>query len=264
MSWSTSTGGEIALITLAGTETLGERTSDIVENTRQFFGTDLVRRIALHRRLSCDGVETGIGLALPFLLAALATLASRPLGAGILACSVARQHPGTLETIRTGIGSERQDVAAAYGWGYMEYLVGADPFAAVCKDIARVSKLGDQETKLLVGLVSWVLMSHLRLEQRRLDLSASALADLLRCSCGGKLEGARSRSAPVGTLLFVHHRDASARPPRITKPRSREGDPCVIHALPWTIGIPSCVTTGTMLKPLPRRFRRRRTIRAGC
>ena len=183
MIWSTSTGGEIALKTLAGTGTLGERTSDIVENTRQFFGTDLVRRIALHRRLSCDGVE--------------------------------------------------------------------------------LSKLGDQETKLLVGLVGWVLISHLRLEQRRLDLSASALADLLRCSCGGKLEDARGRSAPVGTLLFVHHRDASASPTRITRPRSREGDPCVIHALPWTIGFPSCVTTGTMLKPLPRRFRRRRTIRAG-
>ena len=53
MSWSTSIGGEIAPKTLAGTGTLGERTSDIVENTRQFFGTDLVRRIALHRRLSC-------------------------------------------------------------------------------------------------------------------------------------------------------------------------------------------------------------------
>ena len=264
MSWSTSIGGEIALKTVVGTGMLGERTSDFVEDTRQFFGTDLVRRIALHRQLSCDGVETAIGLALPSLLAALANLASRPLGAGILACSVARQYPGTLETIRNGIGSERQDVAAAYGWGYMEYLVGADPFAAVCTDIARVSKLDDQETKLLVGLVGWVLMSHLRLEQRRLDLSASGLADVLRCSCDGSLQGARGRSAPVGTLLFVHHRNASAKPTRAARRRSGEGDPCVIHAWPRTIGIPSCGSTGTMLKPLPRSFRRRRTIRTGC
>jgi hypothetical protein len=264
MSWSTSIGGEIAPKTLVGTGTLGEGTSDIVENTRQFFGADLVRRIALHRRLSCDAVETGIGLALPSLLAALANLASRPLGAGILACSVARQYPATLETIRTGIGSESQDVAAAYGWGYMEYLVGANALAAVCTDIARVSKLGDQETKLLAGLVGWILMSHLRLEQRRLDLSGSGLADLLRCRCGGNLEDARSRSAPAGTLLFVHHRDAGARPTGITRPRSGEGDPCVILALPRTTGIPSCVTTGTMPKPLPRGFRRRRTIRTGC
>ena len=264
MSWSISTGGEIALKTVAGTGTLGEGTSDIVENTRQFFGTDLVRRIALHWRLSCDRVETGIDLALPSLLAALANLASRPLGAGVLACSVARQYPSTLENNRIGIGSVRQDVAAAYGWGYMEHLVGTDPFAVVCTDIARVSKLGDQETKLLVGLVGWVLMSHLRLEQQRLDLNASALADLLRCSGGGKLEDARSHSAPVGALLFVHHRDASVRPTRSTRPRSREGDPCVVHALPWTIGIPSCVTTGTMVKPLPRRFRKRRPIRTGC
>jgi hypothetical protein len=234
MSWSTSIGGEINQKTIAGTGTLGERTrtSNIVENTRQFFGTDIVRRIALHRRLSCDGVETGIDFALPSLLSALANLASRPLGAGILACSVARQYPGTLETIRNGIGSERQDVVAAYGWGYMEYLVGADSFAAVCTDIARLSQLGDQETKLVVGLVGWVLMSHLRLEQRRLDLSASGLADLLRCSCGGSLEDARSRSAPAGTLHFVHHRDASARPTRITRRKSGEGDPCVIHAFP--------------------------------
>jgi|SoiMetStandDraft_5_1073268.scaffolds.fasta_scaffold18782_2 hypothetical protein len=264
MSWSTSIGGEIALKTLAGTGTLGERTSDFVEATRQFLGTDFVRRIALHRRLSYDGVETGIGLALPSLLAALADLASRPLGAGILACSVARQYPGALETIRNGIGGERQDVAAAYGWGYMAYLVGADSYAAACADIARVSKLGDQETKLLVGLVGWVLMSHLRLEQRRLDLSASRLADLLRCSCEGNLEDARGRSAPVGTLLFVHHRDASAKPTRTTRRRSGEGDPCVIHAWPRTIGIPSRGSTGTMLRSLPRSFRRRRTIRTGC
>jgi len=232
MSRSTPIDGEIALKTLAGSGTLGERTSNIVENTRQFFGTDIVRRIALHRRLSFDGVEMGIDLALPSLLAALANLASRPLGAGILSCSVARQYPGTLETIRNGIGSERQDVAAAYGWGYMEYLVDADPFAAVCTDIARVSQLGDEATKLLVGLVGWVLMSHLRLEQRRLDLSASGLADLLRWSCGGNLEDARSRSAPVETLLFVHHRDASAKPTRTSRRRSGEGDSCVIHAFP--------------------------------
>jgi hypothetical protein len=263
MSWSTSIGGEIALETLVGTGTLGERTSDIVENARQFFGTDLVRRIALHRRLSCHGVETGIDLALLSLLAALANLASRPLGAGILACSVARQYPGDLENIRNGIGSAKQDVAAAYGWGYMEYLVGADPFAAACTDIARVSKLGDQETKLLVGLVGWVLISHLRLEQRRLDLSASGLADLLRCSCDGNLQ-ACGRSTPVGTLLFVYHHDTSAKPTRTTRRRSGEGDPCVIHALPRTIGIPSCGSTGTMLRRSPRGFRRRRTIRAGC
>jgi hypothetical protein len=232
MSWSTSIGGEISLKKLAATGTLGERTSNIVENIRQFFGTDLVRRIALHHRLSSEAVETGINLALPSLLAPLTNLASRPLGAGMLACSVARQYPGTLETIRNLIGSERQDVAAAYGWGYMEYLVGADPFAAVCTDIARVSKFGDEETKLLVGLVGWVLMSHLRLEQRRLDLSASGLADLLRCSGGGNLEDARSRSAPVGTLLFVHHRDASGRPRRITRAKSGQGDSCVIHAFP--------------------------------
>jgi hypothetical protein len=232
MRWNTPIDGEIALKTLAGTGTLGEKSSNVVQNTRQFFGTDIVRRIALHRRLSCDGVETGIDLALPSLLATLADLASRPLGAGILSCSVTRQYPGTLESIRNGIGSERQDVAAAYGWGYMEYLIGADPFAAVCTDIARVSQFGDEATKLLVGLVGWVLMSHLRLEQQRLDLSASGLADLLKCSCGGNLEDARRRSAPVGTLLFVPHRDASARPTRTTRRRSGEGDSCVIHTFP--------------------------------
>jgi hypothetical protein len=183
MNWSTSIGGEIVRRKLASTTgTPGERSSDIVENTRQFFTVDLVRRIALHRRLSCDSVERGIGPALSFLLAALANLAARPLGAGILACAVARQYPATLETIRNGIGSESQDVAAAYGSGYMAHLVGADVFATVCTDIARSSRLCDPEAKLLVGLVGWVLMSQLRLEQRRQDLSPSGLAYLLRCN----------------------------------------------------------------------------------
>jgi uncharacterized protein DUF937 len=232
MSWSTPTGGEIDPTTLAGSGTLDQKTSDIVETIRQFFNPDIVRSIAHHRGLSADAVKRGIGLVLPSLLAALANLASRPLGAGILACSVARQYPATLETIRHGIGCESQDVAAAYGWGYLEYLLGSHVFPAVCTDITRSSKLGDHESKLLVGLVGWVLMSHLRLEQRRLDLGASGLADLLRCSCGGHLEDTRSRSASVGTLLLAHHPDASARPTRTARPRIGLGDPCVIHAFP--------------------------------
>ena len=227
MSWSTSIGD-----TLADTGTLCGRTSDIVENIHQFFGKYVARRIALHRRLSCNAVETGIGLALRSLLAALANLTSRPLGAGILACSVARQYPATLETIRNAVGNESQDVAAAYGWGYIEYLIGEDAFAAVWTGIARAAQLGDEETKLLVGLVGWALLSELRVEQRRLNLSASDLAHLIRCSCGGDLEDARSSSVPVGTLLFVHRRDASARPTRTTRRRSGKGDPCVIHAFP--------------------------------
>jgi hypothetical protein len=224
MSWSTSIGD-----TLAGTGTRRRRTSGFVENIRQFFGKYLARRIALHRRLSCDAVETGIGLALPSLLAALANLASRPLGAGILACAVARQYPATLKTIRDGVGSERQDVAAAYGWGYIEYLVGESAFAVLWTDIARVSQLGDEEAKLLVGLVGWTLLSQLRREQQRLDLSASDLADLLRRS--GDLDDGRNPSAPVRTLLFVDRRDASARLPRTTR-RSGGHNLCVVHAFP--------------------------------
>jgi hypothetical protein len=230
MSLSTSIGDTLAN-TLADTGTPCQ-TSDVVGNIRQFFGRRLARRIALHRRLSCDAVETGIRLALPSLLAALANLTSRPLGAGILACAVARQYPASLKSIRNGVGSERQDVSAAYGWGYIEYLIGADAFAAVWTGIARVSQLGDEEAKLLVGLVGWALLTELRVEQRRLDLSASDLADLLRRSRGGDLEDARSRSAPVGTLLFVHRRSASTRPTRITRQRSGEGDACVVHAFP--------------------------------
>jgi len=84
-------------------------------------------------------------------------------------------------------------VAAAYGSGYMAYLVGADVFATACTDIARSSGLGDQEAKLLVGLVGWVLMSQLRLQQRRQDLSPSGLAYLLGCNSRKNSEDRRGR-----------------------------------------------------------------------
>lgn len=222
MTWSTSIGD-----TLAGTGTLCGRTSGIAERIRRFFGKYLARRIALHRRLSSDAVQTGIGLALPSLLSALANLTARPLGAGILACSVVRQYPATLETIRNCIGSESQDVAAAYGWGYVEYLVGADAFDVVCTDVARVSQLSCEDAKLLVGLVAWALLSELRVELRRQHLSPSDLADLLRVSCDGDREDPRSRSAPAGTLLAVHPRARQTRTPRR---RSGERHTCVIHA----------------------------------
>jgi hypothetical protein len=87
----------------------------------------------------------------------------------------------------------------------MSHLVGADTFAAVCTDIARTSRLADQEAKLLVGLVGWILMSQLRLEQRRQDLSPSGLAYLLRRNCRKTSEEVRAREgwrpAPAGTGL---------------------------------------------------------------
>jgi hypothetical protein len=74
--------------------------------------------------------------------------------------SLARQYPATLGTIQSGIGSERQDVAAGYGSGYIEHLIGAAAFANICTSIGRVSGLSDQESKLLAGLVGgspWVI-----------------------------------------------------------------------------------------------------------
>ena len=158
MSWSIAIRDAAAAGASTHTIALVDRSSDIVEATREFFTPSLIRRIALHRRLSCDAVEQAIDLALPSLLAALANLAHRPLGAGILACALARQYPATLETIRNGIGNESQDVAAAYGSGYMAYLVGEPAFAGVSTDIAGASRLDVQETKLLVGLVGWSLI----------------------------------------------------------------------------------------------------------
>ena len=181
--------------TAAGGRSAVEESSDIIEDTRRFFTVSLVARIARHRRLSRDAVELAIGLALPALCEALADLAARPLGAGILACAVARQYPATPETIRNGIGSEAQDVAAAYGSGYMAYLVGEPAFARACTAIGHASGLDVQEAKLLVGLVGWILASRLRLEQRRRQLSPAGLAALLAGTCSTTIKGVGGRRA---------------------------------------------------------------------
>jgi hypothetical protein len=209
MSESMVIGEEVAGGGISSVGPFVEASSDIVEDTRRFFTANLVRRIALHRRLSCDAVEQAIGLALPALAEALADLASRPLGAGILACSVARQYPATPATIRNGIGSESQDVAAAYGSGYMAYLVGEPAFARACAEIGWASRLDDQETKLLVGLVGWILTSRLRLEQRRQHLSPAGLAQLLHGSCSRHGEGVGGRTrctAHAATEVSSHPR----------------------------------------------------------
>jgi len=53
--------------------------------------------------------------------------------------------------------------------------------------------------------VGWILMSQLRLEQRRQDLSPSGLAYLLRRNCRKTSEGVRGREgwrpAPAATGL---------------------------------------------------------------
>src|SRR5262249_47450236 len=128
----------------------------------------------------------------------------------ILACAVARQYPATPETIGNGIGSEAQDVAAAYGSGYIAYLIGEPTFARACAAIGGASRLGQQGTRLLVGPVGRILVSRLRLEQRRRRLSPTGLARLLaekaithREGVGGRLA---RRTPYMGSELPGHPR----------------------------------------------------------
>ena len=80
------------------------------------------------------------------------------------------------------------------GSGYMAYLVGEPAFARACAEIGWASRLDEQETKLLVGLVGWILMSRLRLEQRQRRLRPAGLAQLLRGSCSRHREGVGGRT----------------------------------------------------------------------
>jgi hypothetical protein len=181
MSWSTRIRRKVVHEKPASVHNPGTGDS-IVDGARQFFTTQTVGAIARHRGLSFSSVDRGITAALPVLLAALAETASRPKGMCELTQSLARQYPATLGTIQSGIGSERQDVAAGYGSGYIEHLVGAMAFANVCTSIGRASGLSNQESKLLAGLVGWIIMGNLRIEQRCQQFSPSGLSHLLRRS----------------------------------------------------------------------------------
>jgi hypothetical protein len=158
MSWSTRIRRKAVHEKPASVRNPGTGDS-IVDGARQFFTTQTVGAIARHRGLSFSSVDRGITAALPGLLAALAETASRPKGMCELTHSLVRQYPATLGTIQSDIGSERQDVAAGYGSGYIEHLVGAAAFANVCTSIGRVSGLSDQESKLLAGLVGRIVMA---------------------------------------------------------------------------------------------------------
>ena len=156
---------------------------DLIGAARGFFTPHVVRQIARHRRLDLAGADRAIHAALPLLIAALSHVASEAQGARKLSRAVARQYPATLQTIRNGIGTESQDVAAAYGSGYMAHLAGGDVFAGITAQVACRSGVEASEARLLAGLVGWILMSHVRAEQRQTAMSASGLAALLDRNC---------------------------------------------------------------------------------
>jgi hypothetical protein len=174
--------------TLWGTPRRGahsDGSGDVLDKARRFFTPDVTRRIASHRRLTRSSMNRAIDSTLPLLLTALADLAAQPQGARKLSRSLARQYPATLATVRNGIGCESQDVAAIYGAGYIEHLIGAEAFAGVRENIVRSAGLRTEEAKLLVGLVGWILMSQLRMEQRQFALNPTGLSYLLHCSRSG-------------------------------------------------------------------------------
>ena len=205
MSWSTAVRDGIARRALPGTDALVEGSSDIVDDTRRFFTTDLVRRIALHRRLSCDSVERGSiwpchcccrhwPILLPghwapaFWHARLRDSILRP-----------SRPSETASAARARTSRRPMDRATCRTWS-------ARIIRCRLHRIARTCRLADQEAKLLVGLVGWILMSQLRLEQRRQELSPSGLAYLPACNCGKSSEAFASGS--VGALRRLEQASA--------------------------------------------------------
>jgi Bacterial protein of unknown function (DUF937) len=152
--------------------------TNLVSYVMQFLTPDMIGRIAAALGLDRDDAQTGIGAAVPALLAAFSSAADRPGGAQRLADSV-RQQSGVLDNLAGMIGGSGQSSLIERGTSMLSSLLGSQEQSVLSGAISRYAGLGQNASTSLLGMLTPLVMGAIGKQIGTRNLDASSLTGLL-------------------------------------------------------------------------------------
>jgi len=153
--------------------------ANLVSVVTQFLTPDIIAKIAAALGLDRTVAQKAIGGAVPALLAGLADVASTPNGARQLTNTLAQQQPGSLESLKSLIGSSGQNNLAETGSSMLSGLFGGGALDTMAQSIGKFAGVDGGSSKSLLSMLGSVVLGALGQQQRSAGLDASGLASLL-------------------------------------------------------------------------------------
>ena len=153
--------------------------TNLITEIAEVLSPTIISRVASALGLNQTSTEKAIVAAIPTILAALASSASRPQGAAKLNDVVAKQEPGVLSSLASVIGEPGQKALIDQGGAVLSSLIGGNTSSALTNAIGQYAGISGGGAKNLLGLLAPVVLGVLGHEKRDSGLDASGLANLL-------------------------------------------------------------------------------------
>src|SRR5688572_25653374 len=154
-------------------------TTNLVSTIAQVLNSDIAARVASSFGIDSAQVTKAFQAGVPGLLAALASLASKPAGATALSKAVTQQDPGVLSSLAGMLGGAGQNALIDSGASTLTSLLGGSTMSTLSDAIGRYTGISAGTSKSLMGLLAPVALGVLGQQQRAGGLDAQALGGLL-------------------------------------------------------------------------------------
>jgi len=152
--------------------------ANLVSYVMQLLTPDMIGRMAAALGLNRDDAQTGIGAAVPALLAAFSSAAAKPGGAQNLVDSVKRQS-GVLDNLAGMIGGGGQSSLIEKGTGMLGSLLGGQDQSALAGAIGKYAGLGQNASSSLLGMLAPLVMGAIGKQIGTGNLDANSVTGLL-------------------------------------------------------------------------------------
>src|SRR5579871_4066730 len=171
--------------------------TNLVSYVMQFLTPDIVSRIATALGLNRNDAQSGVGAAVPALLAAFGGLADKSGGAQSLVNTI-KQQSGVLDNFASMIGGNNQSSFIERGSSLLTSLLGSHDQAALTGAVSRFAGLGQNKAGSLLGLLTPVVMGLIGRQVGTRGLDVGSLTSLLASQ---REQIAQALPAGMGELL---------------------------------------------------------------
>jgi hypothetical protein len=152
--------------------------ANLVSYVMQFLTPDMVGRIAASLGLNREDAQTGIGAAVPALLAAFGSAAGKPGGAQGLADSV-KQQSGVLDNLAGTLGGGNQSSLIESGTSALTSLLGGQDQSALAGAIGRYAGIGQGASGSLLGMLAPLVLGAIGKQLGTRNVDANSVSGLL-------------------------------------------------------------------------------------
>jgi hypothetical protein len=156
---------------------MAQNVIDLVE--RLLGSNEVLSRIGALIGLSPEKTKTGIGAAVPAILAGLVGLTQKPEGQNQLAAAIQDQDTSLLDNLTGALGGGRETALIDSGKGMLSSLFGQNQLDALTGAVGRSTGMDRSSAGSLLGVLTPVVMGALGREQRSRSLTAQGLARML-------------------------------------------------------------------------------------